>query len=130
MADPLVVDTDLVIDFLRGRGDGATAMRGWLREGRVRLTAVTAYELRAGLDFDRRRDVILTLLTGRTLPLDAASALAAGRVRRQLEGTGLGIGTPDQLQAGICLRHGLALATRNRRHFERIEGLQLAELPA
>lgn len=130
MEEPLVVDTDLVIDFLRGRGSGVAAVRRWLREGRVRLTAVTAYELRAGLDFERRHATIMALLDGRTLALDAASALAAGRVRQRLEAEGVGIGTPDQLQAGICMRHGFALATRNRRHFERVDGLRLAEVPA
>jgi tRNA(fMet)-specific endonuclease VapC len=34
----------------------------------------------------------------------------------------------DCLQAGICLRHDLALATRNRKHFERIPELRLVDI--
>lgn len=130
MADLVVVDTDLIIDFLRGRGTGVALVREWLRARRLRLTAVTAYELRSGLDFDQRREGILSLLDGRTLPLDVASALAAGQIRSRLRTAGLEIGTPDHLQAGICIRHGLPLATRNRRHFERVQGLELVPLQA
>jgi predicted nucleic acid-binding protein len=31
----------------------------------------------------------------------------------------------DCLQAGTCLRFDLPFATRNRKHFERIDGLRL-----
>ena len=125
MADLLIADTDLAIDFLRDAGEAATVER-WLRQRRVRFTAVTAFELRSGPDFERRRDAILTLLRRRTLPLDGASALRAGEVMGELRSRGIGIGVPDTLQAGICLRYGLPLATRNTRHFERVPGLRLA----
>lgn len=128
MADLLVADTDLIIDFLRGRGAGAPLVREWLQARRLRLTSITAYELGSGLDFDDRQEEILGLLDGRTLHLDVASALAAGRVRRRLKAAGLEIGTPDLLQAGICLRHGLPFATRNRRRFDRVPGLTLVPL--
>jgi tRNA(fMet)-specific endonuclease VapC len=36
----------------------------------------------------------------------------------------------EALQAGICLRFELPLATRNARHLERVEGLALVLLPA
>lgn len=128
MARLLVADTDLVIDYLRDRGDGAQAIDRWLRKRRLRFTAVTTFELRSGQDFERRQAEILKLLRRRTLPLDAGAALRAGAVLRELRAAGKGIGIPDTLQAGICLRHGLPLATRNMRHFERVPGLQLAAL--
>lgn len=128
MAGLVVVDTDLLIDFLRGRGEGARLVRWLLVERRLRLTAVTGFELRLGVDFLRRRDEILRLFRSRTLPLDLASALRGGEVFAGLRSQGQGIGLADCLQAGICLRHDLPLATRNRKHFDRIEGLALADL--
>ena len=126
MADSLVVaDTDYVIDFLRGGGPGAPSVRRWLREQRLRLTAVTAFELRLGTDFLARRGAIDLLLGGRTLPLDTRAALLAGEVFAELEAQGRGIGIKDCLQAGVCRRFDLPLATRNSRHYRRIDGLRL-----
>jgi predicted nucleic acid-binding protein len=89
---------------------------------------VTGFELRVGTDFLARRDEILRLFRSRTLPLDLASALRGGEVAAALRALGQGIGFADSLQAGICLRHDLPLVTRNRRHFDRIPGLPLADI--
>ncbi len=62
------------------------------------------------------------------MPLDLEAALIAGQVFVDLEQQGRGVGLRDSLLAGICLRFGLPLATRNTRHFERVEGLRLAGL--
>jgi len=127
VAGLVVVDTDLVIDFLRGRGDGVRLVRSLLRERRFRVTAVTAFELRVGADFLSRRDDILRLVRGRCFPLDLRSAMRAGEIAASLQSEGWGIGFADCLQAGACLRHGLPLATRNRKHFDRVDGLQLVD---
>lgn len=130
MADLVVADSDLLIDFLRGRGEGAGLVRRLLAERRLRLTAVTGFELRVGADFLARRDDIMRLFRSRTLPLDLASALRGGEVFAQLRSEGRGIGFADCLQAGICLRQDLPLATRNRKHFQRVDGLRLSEISA
>lgn len=122
----VVADTDVVIDFLRGGEPGASALRGPLSEDRLRFTAVTAFELRVGTDFlDRRRDIV-SLLAGRTLPLDALAAIRGGEVYARLRQAGEEIGIKDSLQAGICLRYELELLTRNIAHFRRVLGLRLA----
>lgn len=130
MAGLVIVDTDLIIDFLRGRGPGADLTRRLVIERRLRLTAVTGFELRVGADFLARKDQILGLFRSRTVPLDLASALRAGEVASTLQSNGTGIGFADCMQAGICLRYGLPLATRNRKHFERVDGLQLVDVEA
>ena len=121
----VVVDTDLVIDFLRGRGEGAALVRELIVDHRLRLAAVTAFELRVGTDFLDRAPSIMRLCRGRTLPLDLPTALAAAEIGARLRAAGRGIGAPDTLVAGTCLRHGLPLASRNRRHFERVDEIDL-----
>lgn len=128
MASLVVVDTDLLIDYLRSRGPGAGLVRSLLVAHRLRLTAVTGFELRVGADFLDRREDILRLFRSRTVALDLASALRGGAVAASLRGQGLDIGFADCLQAGICLRHDLPLATRNRRHFGRVTGLRLVDI--
>ena len=128
MASGVVVDTDLTIDFLRGRGAGVHIVRSLLREGRLRFTAVTGFELSLGTDFLDRHDDIMRLLRSRTLPLDLPSSLRGGEVAAGLQARGEAIGFADSLQAGICLRNELPLATRNRRHFDRVSGLVLIDI--
>jgi tRNA(fMet)-specific endonuclease VapC len=128
MAGLVVVDTDLVIDFLRGRGPGAPLVRELIVSHRFRVTAITAFELRLGADFLARRDDILRVVRSRTFPLDAASALRGGEVAATLRGAGQDIGLADCLQAGICLNFDLPFATRNRKHFNRVEGLRLLDV--
>lgn len=84
--------------------------------------------LRVGADVAARRDDIMRLVNSRTFPLDPASALRAGKVAADLRQLGQGIGLADCLQAGICLSFDLPFATRNRKHFERVEGLRLVDV--
>lgn len=128
MAGLVIVDSDLVIDFLRGKGPGVRLVRELVAEHRIRFSAITAFELRVGTDFHDRRPDILRLLRARTFPLDAACALSAGVVAADLRDRGQPIGFADCLQAGTCLRYELPLATRNRRHFARVAGLELINM--
>ena len=128
MTGPVIADTDLLIDFLRGKGDGADAVRRWITSGTLRLTAITAFELRVGGDFGRRERSIARLLAGRTLPFDIEGALHAGAIWKELAARGVSIGLADTLQAGIARRFDLPFATRNTLHFERVAGLRLQPL--
>lgn len=128
-ATRVVVDTDLVIDFLSGKGPGSQLVPGLIAERRFTVTAVTAFELRVGTDFHRRHEHIMRLLNQRSLAFDVASALEASRVAAELEAVGTPIGMADCMQAGCCLRYRLPFATRNRKHFDRVPGLGLIDLP-
>lgn len=128
MAGLVIVDTDLLVDFLRGKGSGVRLVRELVAGHRLRVTAITAFELRVGTDFLSRRDDILRLVRSRTFPLDPSSALRAGDVAATLRAAGNDIGMADCLQAGICLNFDLPFATRNRKHFDRVEGLRLFDV--
>ena len=125
MASPVVIDSDLLIDFLRGSGAGVGIVSALITERRLRLTVIT--ELRVGTDLLSRQADILPLLHRRTIPLDAAAALRAGEVSAQLRRQGRPLGFADCLQAGLCLRHKHPLATGNRHDFERVDGLEFFE---
>lgn len=56
--------------------------------------------------------------------------MLAGDIYARLERTGDRIGVQDALIAGICRRFELPLATRNARHFRRVRGLRLIDVPA
>jgi predicted nucleic acid-binding protein len=109
----LLVDTDILIDHLRGS-------RRFDPEGSdVSISVVTRAELYAGRRADEVRvDMLLTRF--RELPVDRAVAERAGRLARSA-----GIAMPDALIAATALEHGLTLLTRNHGQFERVVGLQV-----
>lgn len=110
----VLIDTDLFVDHLRG----ARALEPAWAEGAYSI--ITRCELFAGTGANE--SAIAELLAPlRELAIERRVAEEGGRIRRAT-----GIPTPDALIGATALEHGLALATRNRRHFERVQGLQLA----
>jgi tRNA(fMet)-specific endonuclease VapC len=122
-----IADTDVLIDYLAERGAAAALIATELERGSLQTTVVTRFELLAGARLPRQRENLRRFLDAiPTLPLDVAAADRAAKVRRDLEGHGKAIGMGDSLIAGIALQHGATLMTRNRRHFERVEGLRVS----
>ncbi len=126
MENRVVVDTDLLIDYFAGVSPGTEAIAQLLREDRLAVTTLSLFELACGAQTpDQIRDLELLLQAVSLIPLDAAAALRAGAVYRQLKAKGQLIEIPDLLIAGCCLAAEMPLLTRNRAHFQRIEGLAL-----
>lgn len=124
MADRPVLDSDVLIDYLRGRGPGRdllVRLRGSLD---YLVTAVTAFELCLGRSYSRDPAPVNALLAPGCLPLVRPAALRAGNLLRELRAEGAALDVRDTLQAGICLHGGVPLVTRNLRHFERVAGLR------
>jgi tRNA(fMet)-specific endonuclease VapC len=122
----MVADSDLLIDFLRGKEPGAGRIRIEIATGGLATTAVNVFELLSGARSDGERDKVSTLLAALTiLPVEEGAALHAAEVRRELDAKGRGIGMADYLIAGVCLNHGAILLTRNHDHFERIANLHI-----
>lgn len=111
MAD-LLVDTDVLVDQLRGRQR--------LPRGSYRYSVITRCELFAGRPAEEE-PVGRLLATMREVVVDREIAELAGRLRRELQ-----IATPDALIAATALQGRIALLTGNRRHFESVPGLELA----
>lgn len=123
MATPqLVVDTDIIVDYLRQRTE---VLRAACLRFSCAMTAITLYELKAVGVRSERQERLISVLTGvlEVLPFDRRSAEEAAEVWRLLAGQGNLIGLPDILIAGICLAWGLPLLTRNPDHYRRIPGL-------
>jgi predicted nucleic acid-binding protein len=56
--------------------------------------------------------------------------LRAGEVAATLQAASQDIGLADCLLTGICLNFDLPFATRNRKHFDRVDGLRLLDVAA
>ncbi len=120
----LVIDTDIIIDFLRRQSD---VLEKAIGRYACAITAVTAYELQAvAVQSDRQMQALQDFLqVVAVLPFDAEAARHSAEIWRTLQATGQLIGLPDTLIAGTCLAFGLPLLTRNSKHYQRIEQLTL-----
>jgi tRNA(fMet)-specific endonuclease VapC len=122
----IIADTDVLIDYLAGRGE-ADAVETFLARGGIQTTVITRFELLSGAKHKRHLSRLTQLLAAiPSLPLDDAAADSASEIRRFLERSGHPIGMADSLIAGIVTSNGGALLTRNRGHFERVPGLRIA----
>lgn len=120
-----VLDTDVLIDYLRGSGPGrmlVSTLRGNLT---YRVTAVSAFELAVGPSYSVDPAPVNALLSVPCLPLGRRAGLRAGALLGELRSGRRGIGMRDAMQAAICLESGFPLVTRNIRHFERVEQIDV-----
>ncbi len=123
----IIADTDVLIDALRGKELAKRRIDLELQTGSLATTAVNAFELRSGARTEAEQRRVGALLDAMTIvPLDDLAAVAAAKLRLQLEGVGQKIGMADYLIAGICLSKAAVLLTRNKAHFERVPGLKLS----
>lgn len=124
----MVAYTDVLIDALRGRG-AAERVRIELATGRLATTSITIFELLVGARTASERERVERLLAAMIhLPVDAPAAREAAAIGRDLSARGLSIGEADTLIAGVCRSRSAMLLSRNRAHFERVEGLVLATI--
>ncbi len=129
MAVRFVLDTDVLIDLIAGREPAGTVVPALLELDLAGTTAITVYELHSGAgrpSHRRKLDELLSTLP--IFPLDARSARHAGAVDLSLRQKGRPINPGDNLIAGICLAHDLALITRNISHFRRVVELKVITL--
>ena len=126
----LILDTNVVSELMRPAPDPAIAT--WVAEratSSLFLTAVTEAELRYGLAVmppGKRREGLATGLermlkagfANRVLPFDSGAARAYARTGAARRRGGRPIAQADCQIAAIAQARGMAVATRNVRHFE------------
>jgi predicted nucleic acid-binding protein len=114
---PLVLDTTVLIDALRGR-PAADRVRGLLSAGELLLTtAVNVEEIIRGLR-ESEQPAADSLLTGlRVLPIRRRDAERAGRWRREHAERGITLHQADCLIAAAAVGFEARLATANVKDF-------------
>ena len=121
----MIADTDVLIDFLRGKG-AADRIATEIKTGGLHTTAISAFELWAGAKTEHQNSSVEKLLAALIIiPLDENCAMRAAKVRIDLDKKNATIGMADSLIAGICLAREGTLITRNKKHFERVSGIKL-----
>ena len=126
-----LIDTDWVIDYLKGIPRAIVLLRALAYEGAA-ISLITYGEIYEGiygsLDRSGSEERFRNFLDEvSVLPLDQPIMRRFPLLRDSLRRVGRPIGDLDLLIAATALQHSLALVTRNLGHFQRISGLQLYE---
>ncbi len=123
-----LLDTNTLIYMFRGVGDVRRRMDE-TPDADMHLCAINLFELEFGFAKStdpRAQRTLLDQLLQRldVLPVDAAAAEAAGRIKASLQKAGTPIGPYDLLIAGIAMANNLVVVTRNVGEFARVPGLR------
>lgn len=126
--DSILLDTDVLIWYLRGR----EPIKAWVHEvGSLdvpRCSALSVTEVVAGMrprEEPTTREFLESLAV---VDVDREIAWLAGELIQDHGRRGLILDFVDATIAATCLRHDLALATYNARHYP-IRGLRFAHGP-
>jgi len=112
-----VLDTNIVIDFLRGRAYAHDLLAAWAEKGALAISTLTHVELYHGLKSGEQEvtDVFLDGLL--TVPVDVAIARRAGKMLRDLRSRGVTFGIADAVIAATALQTSAPLLTNNEEHY-------------
>ena len=120
-----LVDTDILIDFLRqkdGVADYLDGLRDWS------LSIVTGMELVAGaLDKKEVREIDIILATYQAIPVSAEVGQFAYNIMKTYSKSN-GLDACDAMIAATAINEGLTLSTKNDKHFRDIGRLEI-EVP-
>jgi len=125
----ICIDTDLIIEYLRGRKPFADKLEEVIMKYECYLTSITTYELYLGQERMKQKQNLDGLIQHfKILPFDLNSAKMSAKIQNELKNKGEEIGLPDILIAGICLINRIPFLTNNYQHYSRINNLSLIDL--
>jgi len=124
MEHPILVDTDVLVDFLRGREQAIAFVSE--NADRIILSAVVVAELHSGVK-SSTEEASLDDLIGlfRVVEITGEIAKVGGLYKRDY-GRSHGVGLADALLAATAEVEGAKLATLNVRHYPMVQGLRPA----
>jgi predicted nucleic acid-binding protein len=91
------------------------------------ISTVVLFELRVGLNVSNQECMRGLLRKITCLPFDRRTAEVAADLSIKLRKNRIQVESSDLFIAATAIAHDLSLATLNRKHFERIEGLMLVD---
>ena len=127
----MLADTSFLIDLMVG--DKAAVEKAMEIEAKgtpLIVSAPTVFELYVGISLSRKAEegkarVLVVLESLPFLPLDVESSKAGGRIYGEKKRMGSTVDPEDAMVAGIARVHGEKVLTRNLKHFQGIEGVNV-----
>jgi predicted nucleic acid-binding protein len=129
MADKLVmVDTSILIDFYRRTDKNNSTWVSLVRQGyQFAISSVSKYEIYSGATENQLSFWNSVMESVKIIPLDEASVDTAVKINSALKKKRKQIDIADLFIAATAITHQLTFATLNKKHFDRIDGLNIVE---
>lgn len=129
MADELIlVDTSILIDYYRKTDKSNSVWVALVRqEYKFAISAITKYEIYSGATQDQLDFWNKVLEAIEVIPFDEASVDTAVDINTTLKRKRKQIDLADLFIAATAIKHGLSIATLNKKHFDRIDTLNVIE---
>ena len=125
----ILLDTSILIDFFRKKDKSKTAFVQLADHyTQFFISAITEYEIRSGINPEQETFWEEVLGQIEVVPFDSQIVSVATDINRALKRKNKQIAIPDLFIAATAVAVKVPLATFNRKHFDRIEGLTLADL--
>lgn len=117
----MLIDTDILIDYLRGHPSAVSFIEQNIDD--LVVSAVSVAELYQGVREGHERTKLSRMISALTvLPLTQEIAETAGLFRRDYRDS-IGCGLADCMIAATASEHHLALATLNDKHFRMLSSV-------
>jgi predicted nucleic acid-binding protein len=124
MSNAILVDTDVLIDFLRGNDKAITFIDEF--SPNIILSPIVVAELYAGVKGTHELSVLDNFVSlFRVVPIDSEIAKAGGLYKRDF-GKSHGVGLADAILAATAEKENAQLKTLNVEHYPMIRGLKTA----
>jgi predicted nucleic acid-binding protein len=126
----ILLDSDVLIEFLRGREPATTTISNAADEGEeLATTALNIGEVLRGEQNATARDAATAFLASLTeLPVDARVAHEFARLMQELDREGRRMPVIDGFIAATALVNGASILTRNAMHFTRVRTLVVRDV--
>ncbi len=124
MAELLLLDTDVLVDFLRGHSKAVAFVKA--RCPRIILSSIVVAELYAGVKGDAEQEALENFISlFRVVPVSDKIAKAGGLYKRDY-GKSHGVGLADAILAATAQAENAQLKTLNTKHYPMLKGLKPA----
>ncbi|MHC4508558.1 MAG: PIN domain-containing protein [Planctomycetota bacterium] len=124
MAKPILLDTDVLVDFFRGHAKAVAFVNTY--NARIILSSIVVAELYAGVKADAEQAALQDFVSlFRVVPVTAEIAKAAGLYKRDY-GKSHGVGLADAILAATAEAENAELKTLNAKHYPMLKNLRPA----
>lgn len=129
MAQPVVIDTDILIDFGRDRKDAVQTMAFLEKNYELTTSVITAMELYSGCRSKQDLKKVEELIAD--IHIQLVSKLISKRAFELMKKfrSSHGVEINDMLIAATAMEDGAKMISKNQKHYQFLPGLDLLQYP-
>jgi tRNA(fMet)-specific endonuclease VapC len=122
----ILIDTSLVIDYLRSTDKEKSQFIKLFKKNELCLSVISIFELYNGATSEiKKKDIEIICNDIETIDFDLKTAKLSSQIYLDLRNKNKIIEFRDILISATAIQNDLPIATLNKKHFERIDNLQI-----